>query len=278
MSEIIQFSPVRVLDANADPIAGAKAYFYATGTSTPVVVYADEARTVAHPVPLVADAQGVFAAVFASETLKVNVTDSADATVNGYPIDPALHSSSSDTGASGVPFRPVDGNSATDVQQAIENNLAAIDGTLSETRTISAGAGLLGGGDLSADRLFYVDIADSGDMTAGTANKMVDAAEHKASVAAATAAIGFVITTVTRIASTSYQNTTGAGFMISLMTSGGGANFVQISEDGVAWSDLSYATGGGLFHNNTFGVPDTWYWRINGAATVDYCQQISVGL
>lgn len=44
------------------------------------------------------------------------------------------------------------------------------------TRSILAGAGLTGGGNLTADRTIAADIATTGNITAGTAGKMVDAA------------------------------------------------------------------------------------------------------
>ena len=37
---------------------GAKAYFYAGGTTTPLTVYTDAAEAVTHPDPVVADANG----------------------------------------------------------------------------------------------------------------------------------------------------------------------------------------------------------------------------
>ena len=122
MADQIRFTPIQVFDANGDPAAGAKAYFYQTGTTTPLTTYADEGLTTAHAVPLVADAQGVFAAVFVSASVKakVDVTDAADVRLNGYPIDPAtIHTGGA--GESTISFSATAENPNTNVQDAIEH-------------------------------------------------------------------------------------------------------------------------------------------------------------
>lgn len=113
----------RATDANDNPIAGAKAYFYQSGTTTPITVYADDALSDPHPSPLVADGNGVFAQVFvaASTQVKLEVETSAGATVPGYPLDPAFVYSTASSAASGTTFSPITGNAATDVQTAIAN-------------------------------------------------------------------------------------------------------------------------------------------------------------
>lgn len=86
----VDFSQLRAFDQNGDPVAGALAYFYAVGTTTPVTVYTASDNMTAHPSPLVADAAGVFPAVWARGEVKVNVTTALGATVPGYPQDPAM--------------------------------------------------------------------------------------------------------------------------------------------------------------------------------------------
>lgn len=49
------------------PLVGAKLYFYAGGTSTPLTVYTTTALSVAHTYPIVADANGMWPAVFFTE-------------------------------------------------------------------------------------------------------------------------------------------------------------------------------------------------------------------
>src|SRR5690348_3445708 len=76
------FSPpfMVVQDANGSPISGAKLYFYATGTTTPVSVYTTSALNVAHPSPVVADSSGRVAAIYLDPavTYRCKVFDSSD--------------------------------------------------------------------------------------------------------------------------------------------------------------------------------------------------------
>lgn len=71
----------QVLD-NGVIAPGAKAYFYASGTNTPLAVYTDAALTVAHAHPVVADAEGVLPVIYLQAlAYRLLVTDSAGATI-----------------------------------------------------------------------------------------------------------------------------------------------------------------------------------------------------
>ena len=54
----------QAFDSSGDPLAGALLYSYATGTVTPLALYTNATLTVAHANPVVADANGRFAAMF----------------------------------------------------------------------------------------------------------------------------------------------------------------------------------------------------------------------
>ena len=62
----LAYIPVRQVRINSSgrPHAGAKAYFYAAGTTTPRPVYTTSSMSVAHPNPVVANSAGVFPAVY----------------------------------------------------------------------------------------------------------------------------------------------------------------------------------------------------------------------
>jgi hypothetical protein len=69
-------------------LAGSKLYFYQTGTSTPQNVYTDEALSVAHSSPVVADGDGVFAPIYLDPTLPhYRVTHHTSADVLIYTVD-----------------------------------------------------------------------------------------------------------------------------------------------------------------------------------------------
>mgnify|MGYP003647024025 FL=1 len=120
MADQLDINRLRAFDSSGDPVSGAKAYFFATGTTTPLTVYSDAALSVAHPTPLVADSGGVFAAVYygAATAAKVRVDDAADASL--YTIDPVRRVTGDATGASSITFAPTTSIPENNVQSAIE--------------------------------------------------------------------------------------------------------------------------------------------------------------
>lgn len=90
MPALFSFPLVVALSATNQLLPGAKLYFRQSGTSTPQNVYQDIALTVPHANPVVANAAGAFAAIYLDPSLpsyRVILTDSADVTQSGYPID-----------------------------------------------------------------------------------------------------------------------------------------------------------------------------------------------
>lgn len=126
MADLIFPAVWQALDGNAKPLAGAKAYFYDTGTTTPRTVYADVAGTVPHPSPLVANASGMFPEVFATggTAVKVVVQTAAGATV--YTQDPVTRTVTASS-ASSVSFTPTTAIPSSTVQAAVERVQANLD-------------------------------------------------------------------------------------------------------------------------------------------------------
>lgn len=140
MTNVVDLNVNRAVDASGNYLAGAKAYFYQSGTSTPVTVYTDAAATTPHATPVVADGSGVFPAIYAagSVALKVNVTTSSGAAVPGYPRDPVVIFSDSSTGASSISFSPITGNGALNVQAAIANIQPVVNDVSTVARTVTS--------------------------------------------------------------------------------------------------------------------------------------------
>ena len=69
-------------EANA-PYAGAKAYFFDVGTTTPQIVYTDASLSIPHDHPVVANANGEFPAVFITDETshRLRIKTSADVTL-----------------------------------------------------------------------------------------------------------------------------------------------------------------------------------------------------
>ena len=73
---------LHVLDGDGVPIAGAKLYTYEAGTTTPRATYSDRELTSANANPVVADANGLFGAIFlAEDDYKLVLKTSADVLV-----------------------------------------------------------------------------------------------------------------------------------------------------------------------------------------------------
>lgn len=132
----IAIQPVwQVLDGNGTPLPGAKASFFASGTTTPMTVYTDIGLTVAHATPVVADANGVFPPIYLSGAqAKCVITTSAGVAVK--TIDPIAKTTAGSTGAAQVSFSPTGSIPSLNVQDAIEQvqtNLVASSSTFAKT-------------------------------------------------------------------------------------------------------------------------------------------------
>lgn len=79
---------VRPFGINITTLPGAKLYFYAANSTTPVNTYADKQGAVANTNPVVADANGIFPPIFLQNRLyRVTLTTSKNIVQPGWPID-----------------------------------------------------------------------------------------------------------------------------------------------------------------------------------------------
>jgi hypothetical protein len=109
MAQAVALPVLRITDTNGDPISGAKAYFYATGTTTPQTTYSNAALTVAHANPVVANSAGVFAPIFLdpSLTYRLVVKDASDVAIDNWDVDPISSSALFTQSATGATSRTV---------------------------------------------------------------------------------------------------------------------------------------------------------------------------
>lgn len=76
----------RFWDNDNSLLAGGKVYIYEPGTTTPKNSYTDYTGTVPNAWPVILDAKGE-AGIWVDGAFKINVLNSADAQVTGYPVD-----------------------------------------------------------------------------------------------------------------------------------------------------------------------------------------------
>ena len=161
----------RAFDRNGEPVAGAKAYVYQSGTMTQITVTDSGGTPLAWPV--VADLNGTFPQMFYSGSLelKLILTDPDDAILAGYPLDPVSLAQTGSFSAAQIVFSPTTEAPSLNVQGAIEDVSEAI----ADLRLVTiTGAGLAsGGGDLTANRTITVSRASEAESEAGTANGVV---------------------------------------------------------------------------------------------------------
>jgi len=110
----------RQFDANGDPLSGALAYVYDTGTTTPATVYTTTALSTPTANPIVADSEGTFAQAFYGLSTALKVVYKTSAGVTRYTMDPALLASISTSEAADVSADPFTGVASTNVQDQLE--------------------------------------------------------------------------------------------------------------------------------------------------------------
>jgi hypothetical protein len=134
MAQFLTPAFLQAFDASAVPYASGSLYIYATGTTTELDLYSDEALTTPLANPIVADSAGVFAGAFLAETkFKAVLKDSDGVTI--YTRDPVYSTGQADSvTADLVTFDGTDiGFSSTNVQDAIEE----IDGTYAKLNNVA---------------------------------------------------------------------------------------------------------------------------------------------
>lgn len=100
---LVTLPVLRFVDANGQPLAGAKLYSYIAETTTPKALYTSPAGATAHANPAVADAAGQLVAyAIINEPYKLDLFDANDVHQDGWPID-----NYSVTSSSGGTFVPV---------------------------------------------------------------------------------------------------------------------------------------------------------------------------
>lgn len=84
MSIMWNGSLIAWIDENGDPYAGAKAYFFDAGTTTPMVTYTEASLSIPHDHPVVANSAGMFPAIFLVEqaTYRLRITDVDGVTIH----------------------------------------------------------------------------------------------------------------------------------------------------------------------------------------------------
>lgn len=256
MSDLLDFSPPGQVTFS---LAGARARFFNAGTTTPRTVYADQAETVPHPVPLLADGSGRFPQAFVSGSpVKVVVTQADEST--GYTLDPCEKVAASGAGAAQISFAPTGALPQTNVQAAIEAAAAsAASGFTPFGLGIAGNAPLLANIDATtiASGQYRFDGTTTGTYPTGVA-------------AADTGAVGLVRETSGSAWQWLYHDTTDRLFIRRMTSSTWGAWRENITANiGAAqgdiifrgasgWTRLAAGSAGGVLRSGGPGADPSW--------------------
>lgn len=149
-----------------------------------------------------------------------------------------------------------------------------LDAKANGSTTLTAGTGLTGGGDLSANRTISGVTQDQATWEAGTSTteSLVSPAKVKAAIEALASSVGVGQTwqdvSASRSAGTSYQNTTGAPIQISVTTRFNGT-VMEVSSDNSTWIGVATTTNDRLHPDtNQVVIPNNYYYRIASGATI----------
>lgn len=249
----------RALDANGDPVAGARAYFYEVNTTTPLTVYANQAGTTPHLSPVYADADGVFPAVYTTTNLRLDIwsTYGDDSSLPGFPSDYWYKTAVTSSNAAATTFTPITGNTATNVQTAITNLTAKWNAVTSwaldflTSATASAARTKLGLGTVAT----YAFI-DEDSMASNSAVSVPSQQSVKAYADSLVPAVGVVARGVLDTDNATLQWAANNGFSATVTDNGTGdysVNFPSaLSSSGYAvaiTADGAGGTGGRFFFN-----------------------------
>jgi hypothetical protein len=81
--------PARATDSDGNPLSGAKLFFYQTGTTTPASVYVSSTLDQAHANPVVANAAGLFSAIYLDPEVTYRVVaKTSDEGTTMFDLDP----------------------------------------------------------------------------------------------------------------------------------------------------------------------------------------------
>lgn len=109
----------RILDATGEPLAGGSVFFFRSGTSEAVTIYADDNQAAELTNPVEIDSQGYIPQVFFAESTEVRAVIRSSTSALVRTIDPLPRATVSSSGADGITYSPTEGNPRDTVQEAI---------------------------------------------------------------------------------------------------------------------------------------------------------------
>lgn len=193
-------------------------------------------------------------------------TNSVSATSHSHELDlGSLPLKDPDTEGQTPRLLYINGNDKTSLAQIGVFNLRTLFDIPNRLNTISAGNGLVGGGDLTANRTISADYATQAEAQGGTNNvKLMTPLRVKQAIDSLTPTpqspigVGQTWGSYSRSIRTVYQNTTGRPIQAMTVVSGGA--IVQVSPDGTNWITVAGIVVG--IKSAAFIIPANWRYKV----------------
>ena len=180
-------------------------------------------------------------------------------------------------GTNATEFAILDGATVTTVEvnylSGVTSGVQTQFNTLSG-RTISAGGGLTGGGDLSANRtISHADTSSQGSVNNSgrvyVQDITLDTYGHVTAIGSTTVpddsiGVGQTWQAVTRTANVTYQNTTGKPIMVAGETRWQNSSGFEVSTNGSTWLEVLDSSGNDVSNPFSIIIPNNYYYRIKG--------------
>ena len=178
--------------------------------------------------------------------------------------------SSTGSAATAVSFAPITGNAATDVQQAVRNNTIRQNTAEDFGGTspfASAAQGAKADSALPSSSVLDQDDFATNSETKPPSQQSVKAYADNISTKAIGKSQTWQNVAGSRVANTSYQNTTGKPIQVSLIGSSG-AN-IQVSSDNSTWVTIGKLGTPGVEQTGvTAIIPDNYHYKTTGAFNI----------
>lgn len=124
-NQIPLFGRANDIDDQGDvvPVTNAVAYFYQTGSTTPLTVYADSGLTTPLGSSVAADADGLFPVCWTDrQKILIDIRNGSGVSLDGFPQDDVLTISEGGQAATSITATAVPGNTGTTVAEQLNNN------------------------------------------------------------------------------------------------------------------------------------------------------------
>ena len=126
MATLLISPRIRFVDSNGNALSLGKVYTYEAGTTTPKTTWKNQNESTPNANPIILDSEG-YADIWGDGSYKINLTDSSDVQISGWPIDNInLYDPADFTGLTAT-IADLNSTTTSGVQKAIDYTISLTD-------------------------------------------------------------------------------------------------------------------------------------------------------